>query len=259
VPDVAREVIGSYLESARLLGQRTGELHLALASSADEPSFAPEPFTTLYQRSLYQSMRSQTRQAFDLLRKRVKELPEATRETAQKLLAREEEVIKRGRAVFENKIKALRTRCHGDYHLTQLLYTGKDFVVIGLDGETYRPISQRRLKHSPVRDVACMLRSFHYAALSALQQGNFRAEDVPVLEPRTPFWWLWVSVAFLKAYLETAGRGSFLPSSRHEQTLLLDFYLLKRAMNELRYDLTTHLDRVKIPLQALWQILEAGG
>src|SRR5439155_21698927 len=103
LPATAQEFIGPYLESARLLGQRTAELHVALAVAPDEPNFAPEPFTTLYQRSLYQSMRSQARKVFEQLRKRVKDLPEAAQEDAKSLLGREEELLKRVRSSYEHK------------------------------------------------------------------------------------------------------------------------------------------------------------
>ena len=257
MPPLAQELIGPYLESARLLGQRTAEFHLALASAPEDPALAPEPFTTLYQRSLYQSMRSQLRQTMDLLRKRLKDLPEALREDAQKLLGREDEILQRGRVIFERKIHATRQRGHGDFHLAQVLYTGKDFVILGLDGQTRRPVSERRLKRSPLKDVASVLRSFHYAALSALEARGFRPEDRPVLEPWVPFWHRWVSVAFLKAYLETAATGAFLPKEPQELRLLLGVYLIRRVTNELRYELTQRLDRVAIPLQGLTQLLDA--
>jgi maltose alpha-D-glucosyltransferase/alpha-amylase len=255
IPRAVVDRIGTYLESARLLGQRTAELHLALASATDDPAFAPEPFSSLYQRSLYQGQRGQTRKAFELLRKHLKLLPEPTRAEAQAIVGREEEVLTRIRAIFERKITAQRLRCHGDYHLAQVLYTGKDFVLIGLEGQIHRPISERRLKRSPLRDVASMLRSFHYAALSALEGSGFRPEDVEALRPSVPFWHRWVSVAFLKGYLTAAAAGSFLPRDRAELAVLLDFYLLKRAINELRYELTLHPQQAKIPLQGLAQML----
>ena len=212
LPSAAQEFIGSYLESARLLGQRTAELHVALASVPDDPNFAPEPFTTLYQRSLYQSVRSQARKVFDHLRKHVKELTEATQEDCQHLLGREEELLSRVHSIYKQKITAMRTRFHGDYHLGQVLYTGKDFVIIDLEGEPDRPFSDRRRKRSPLRDVAGMLRSFHYASFQALRKGHIRPEDVAALEPWARFWLFWVCVAFLKAYLEVARKDSFLPT-----------------------------------------------
>src|SRR5262249_38135912 len=116
VPAIAREHLGSFREMIRLLGQRTAQMHLALASS-DDPAFAPEPFTPFYQRSLYQSFRAQVRQALTLLRRRLRELPDSLRAEATHLLQLEDALLKRGREVFERKLTAQRTRVHGDYHL----------------------------------------------------------------------------------------------------------------------------------------------
>jgi maltose alpha-D-glucosyltransferase/alpha-amylase len=256
VPELARETIGSYLEAARLLGQRTAELHLALASRTDDPAFTPEPFSTLYQRSLYQTMRTQSRRTIELLRKRVQDLPEPVQRDGPRLLSLEPELLKRISRIRERKINALRTRCHGDYHLAQVLWLGKDWMIIDLEGDPSRPFGVRWLKRSPLRDVASMVRSFHYAALCALTQGPIRPEDQAVLEPWVRFWHQWVATTFLKAYLETASRGSFLPSSREELDVVLDFYLVKRAVNELHYELTYHPDRVRVPLQGLLHLLE---
>src|SRR6185369_1955857 len=152
------ELIGGYLADAELLGRRTAEMHIALASRDDIPAFAPEPFTPHYQRSIYQSMRTQAVQTLQLLRRRAKDNPEA-----QMVIAREAELQKRFRAVLDGRISGQRIRTHGDYHLGQVLYTGNDFVIIDFEGEPLRPLSERRIKRSALRDVAGMLRSFHYA------------------------------------------------------------------------------------------------
>src|SRR5262249_49187432 len=149
----------SDLEFARLLGQRTAELHLALASVPEDPAFAPEPFTIMYQRSLYQSARTQARQVLDFLSKHLPELPGETHAAAQHLLALEGEILKRARRILEHKITALRIRCHANYHLGEVLFTGKDFVLTDFEGDPLRSGSDRRRKRSGLRDVASMLRS----------------------------------------------------------------------------------------------------
>jgi maltose alpha-D-glucosyltransferase / alpha-amylase len=258
-PFLARELIGAYLESARLLGQRTAELHVALASSADDTDFAPEPFSTLYQRSIYQSMQSQSGQVFQLLRDRLALLPDSTRAEAQKVLDLEAEVRRRYRSILQRKISAMRIRVHGDYHLGQVLYTGRDFVIIDFEGEPARPLSERRIKRSALRDVAGMLRSFHYASYAALfgQVPGIRPEDFPALEPWAQFWYTWVSAAFLKAYVAAAKEEPFLPKDPMEIQVLMDVYLLEKAIYELGYELNTRPDWIKVPLQGLLQLLAA--
>ena len=259
-PEDLFEVIGPYGESARLLGQRTAELHVMLASAPDEPDFAPEPFSKLYQRALYQSMRSLTGQVFRLLHQRLKHLPDVVRPEAQMVLESQGEILNRFQSIMERKISAMRIRCHGDYHLGQVLYTGRDFVIIDFEGEPARPVSERRIKRSPLRDVAGMLRSFHYAAYMALfrqeESGIIRAEDRLFLESWAELWSDWVSVFFLKEYLEVAAEGNFLPRRREELTVLLDIYLLEKAIYEIGYELNNRPDWVSIPLRGIQQVLQ---
>jgi maltose alpha-D-glucosyltransferase/alpha-amylase len=259
-PLAASDIIGPYLESARLLGQRTGELHLALASSRGRPEFDPEPFSKLYQRSLYQSMRTLTGQVFQLLRRRLPGLPEGTRSEIQRLLDQETKILDRFQSIIDLKVTAMRIRCHGDYHLGQVLYTGKDFVIIDFEGEPARPLSERRIKRSPLRDVAGMLRSFNYAAYSAFfsqrDSGLIRPEDNVFLEASAQFWRLWVSVAFLKAYLKVAAGGTFIPRSKKEIQTFLDIYLLEKAVYELGYEINNRPQWILIPLQGIQQMLK---
>jgi maltose alpha-D-glucosyltransferase / alpha-amylase len=260
LPVLARELIASYLESARLLGQRTAELHKALASSADDPNFAPEPFSMLYQRSIYQSLQSQASQVFQWLRAHLKQLPEGMREDIQKVLDLEPEIRRRYRSILQRKLNTMRIRVHGDYHLGQVLYTGRDFVIIDFEGEPARPLSERRIKRSPLRDVAGMLRSFHYASYAALfgQVPGVRPEDFPALEPWAHFWYIWVGVAFLKAYLAVAQDQPFLPKDPLELQVLLEAYLLEKAVYELGYELNNRPDWLKVPLRGLLQLLVVG-
>jgi maltose alpha-D-glucosyltransferase/alpha-amylase len=258
IPPLARETIGPYLASARLLGRRTAELHLALASQAADPDFAPEPFTSLYQRSVYQSMRNLTARVLQLLRGRLKELSGPVRQDAGTVLDLEAEIFRRFRALLERKITGKRLRVHGDYHLGQVLYTGKDFVTIDFEGEPARSLSERRLKRSALRDVAGMLRSFHYAAHHAIFAREFRPEDLPALEKWAHFWQLWVSAAFLQCYQEVAGSGAFLPHHPEEFQILLEAFCLEKALYELGYELNNRPAWVQLPLRGILQLLETG-
>ncbi len=262
LPAEATELIGGYLESARLMGQRTAELHVYLASQAEAPEFVPEAFSKLYQRSLYQSMRTLAAKTFPLLRRCIDRLPEDTRDLAKAILGCEKLVMDRFRSITGLKITAMRIRCHGDYHLGQVLYTGRDFVIIDFEGEPARPISERKIKRSPVRDVAGMLRSFHYAAYSALLAQKERGlavggEDWHYLDLCADFWYRWVSAVFLKEYLDTSAQGGFLPQTREEFQVLLETYLLEKAVYELGYELNNRPDWVKIPLQGIWQLIRS--
>jgi len=259
-PPIALELIGPYLENVKLLGQRTAELHVALASNSDNPDFVPEPFTLLYQRSLYQSMRNHSGQMFQLLKNNLNALRGAVLDEALKVLDLQPEVLNRFRTILSRKITAKRTRIHGDFHLGQVLYTGKDYVIIDFEGEPARPLTERRIKRTPIRDVAGMLRSFHYAAYTSLfghlGSAVVRPEDLAGLEPWARLWNVWVSSTFLNSYLEHAAPGDFLPTDRDELDILLNIYLFEKALYELGYELNNRPDWVRIPLTGILQLLQ---
>jgi maltose alpha-D-glucosyltransferase / alpha-amylase len=254
-PEIARDTIGAYLADAELLGIRTAQLHLALASAESDPAFNPEPFTPHYQRSIYQLMRTQIVQTLQVVRRRAKDNPDAA-----ELLKREDDLHERVREVLNGKIDAQRIRIHGDYHLGQVLYTGNDFVIIDFEGEPARPLSERRIKRSALRDVAGMLRSFNYAPYAVLfgtAPGSYvRAEDLQRLETGARFWHHHVSAAFLRAYLAESAKGNHLPKSDDQIRILLNAYLLEKALYEVVYELNNRPDWVKIPLRGLLELLK---
>jgi maltose alpha-D-glucosyltransferase/alpha-amylase len=163
------------------------------------------------------------------------------------------------RVLRDRKVRAKRIRCHGYYHLRQVLFTGNDFAVIDFGGEPRRRLSERRLKNSPLRDVATMLHSLQYAASSHLLS---RVPNVVVghdefawLQPAAVFWHSWVSAVFLKSYLEVAGKSSLLPQSQQELSLLLRAFLLDRAVAQLNDELESRPEWLRVPLEALVRLL----
>src|SRR5206468_11388562 len=144
----------------------------------------------------------------------------------------EPQILERLGRMLATRLEAQRIRIHGDYHLGQVLYTGKDFVIIDFEGEPARPLSERRIKRSPLRDVAGMLRSFHYAAYTGLfGRAAVTAHDNPAfLEPWILFWHQWVTAAFLRAYMDATADSAFLPRTRGEIEVLLDSLLLEKAI-----------------------------
>jgi maltose alpha-D-glucosyltransferase/alpha-amylase len=183
-------------------------------------------------------------------------LGEEVRPEAEKVLKLEGPILDRFRQILDKKMTAMRIRCHGDYHLGQVLFTGKDFVIIDFEGEPARPVSERRLKRSPLRDVAGMLRSFNYAALSKLKSNAIRPEDALQLKPWAAYWTLWVSVSFLKGYLEATRQAVFMPKSPDEITLLLDIYLLEKVIYELSYELNNRPDWVGVPIAGILEMMK---
>jgi maltose alpha-D-glucosyltransferase/alpha-amylase len=260
-PPLAQETIGPYLTSAQLLGQRTAEMHIALASGVDEPDFVPDYFTHIYQTSLYQSMRSFTIKTLQTLKEQLKNIPKELMADAQQVLGLERDIIECYQPIRKEKISALRLRCHGDYHLGQVLFTGKDFVIIDFEGEPARSLSERRLKRSPLSDVAGMIRSFHYASHSALIKqiplAQRPEDDLPLLQHWAQYWYVWVSVSFLKSYLGIVQPVGIIPNDPNHLRILLDAYILEKAIYEIGYELNNRPDWIKVPLQGILQIMEA--
>jgi maltose alpha-D-glucosyltransferase/alpha-amylase len=260
VPALAHHLIGPVLETVRLLGQRTGELHLALASHPEDPLFAPEPFTPFYQRSLYQSIRNLGQQTLDNLRRHLPILPEDLRGDAEKVSALKAELLKRLRSIMDRRIAAQRTRIHGNLHLGHVLWTGRDFMIIDFQGEPAQSLSSRRLKRTPLRDVARMIGSFHGAASRALsrhvERGGIPSETSAALEPWTHYWALWVSSAFLRNYLRTIDQAPFLPTARDDLGGLLFACLVEQTLQQLSYELGPKGGSVRLPLRRLARLVE---
>jgi maltose alpha-D-glucosyltransferase/alpha-amylase len=259
LPDKARQRIGSYLDSAALLGRRTAELHLALASDQKDPDFAPQAFSEAELRALANSAVQLLTANFDLLGRLKHKMPDHSREDAESALRLEERARSRLQLLAGRRISAMVTRIHGDYHLGQVLFTGSDFVIIDFEGEPARPLAERRKKRSPLQDVAGMLRSFHYAAYAPLLHDNGEKlphETLQDLGNWAQYWQRWVSATFLKKYLEVSGNSNFIPKDGEELALLLDLHLLDKAVYELGYELNNRPSWVRIPLDGLSQLLQ---
>jgi maltose alpha-D-glucosyltransferase/alpha-amylase len=248
---------GVYPEKVKLLGQRTGELHLALASRTDNPAFAPEPFNSMTQRSVYQSMRTSLRRAFTSLEKKLSDVPAKFRSEASEVLAAEKEILAREKRLLDRRANAAKIRIHGDYHLGQLVYTGKDFVILDFEGEPARPLSDRKMKRSALRDVAGMMRSFQYAAYAALWQPAMRKEDVPFLEGWADLWYRQTSSLFLQSYLNTTTGATFIPKNSDDLQIIVESYLLDKAVYEIGYELNNRPSWVVIPIRGIKHVLQA--
>lgn len=258
-PAHVAETIGTFLESARLLGMRTAELHRVLASDPLDKNFAPEPSTPHHRRAVFQSMRNRAAQTLRLLRRQLNTLPPETQSLAQRVVDLEPAIIQCCRALCDQPLSASRLRLHGDCRLGQVLWTGKDFVFIDFEGDSFMPISERRLKHSPLRDVATMLRSFHFAAAVGLDQhverGSILPENMLRFQSWLRYWNLWVSVAYLKAYFQAIGGARILPENEEALRVMLRAFLLDRTLHELACELRGGGGRLEIPLSGILFLL----
>ncbi len=259
-PEAAHRLTGGYLTAVRLLGTRTAELHLQL-SRIDRPEFRPEPFNDLYRLSLYHGLLALNARVFDLLRNRLARLPEQVRAACEALATHEQECLKKIEYLRDHQLYSSRIRVHGSFDLESVLYTGKDFVIIDLEGEPDRPLGERRIKRSPLRDAAEMILSFFEASRTALAahaagtSGPGPAQG-PV-ERWAEAWQRWVSSEFVRGYVETPGIAALLPPTREEMRALLQVYVLEKALRDLEGCLAWRPMAALIPAQAILRLLEA--
>ncbi len=238
------------------LGKTTAEFHKALAGSTRQPAFKPEALDTLYLQRLTDNFSRQTRQTLEHLNICLRDLPDAVQESVDQVLAGGVRLTQRFHELASMKSNATRIRCHGDYHLGQVLRRGTDWILLDFEGEPLRTLHERQEKHSPLKDVAGMLRSLAYAAMNILySRQEALPEEQKYLTVRLRAWEEWTQAAFLHGYLAGAAGASFLPASEHHLELLLSSFLLDKAFYETEYELNNRPEWLPIPLQGILSFL----
>jgi maltose alpha-D-glucosyltransferase/alpha-amylase len=260
VPQIIAELLGNYVDSIRVLARRSSELHAALSSRTDKPDFAPEPFTTFYRQGVYHGMLGQLNRSFELLRSRVRSLTAVAQTDIAELLNREGDIRSQLLTLRDTRMSGNRIRNHADFHLSNVLFSGSDWVITNFEGDFHRPLSERRIKRSALRDVATMLRSFHYVSHTALfgdVPGIVPSREAhPQLEKWAKTWYQWVSAIFLKEYLLCAQGAMFLPQRADELRVLLGAYMTERALMEIEYELEQRPEWIRIPVHGILEQLD---
>src|SRR5690606_22893142 len=173
------------------------------------------------------------------------------------VLTMHQAILENMKAIYSKKYDVVKFRIHGDYHLGQTLFTGKDFVILDFEGEPAKSYSERRLKRSPLRDIAGMIRSFHYAAYGSLfLNDHIPKSDVGKHIPYIEQWFHYMSGFFTKAHLNTVKVSRFIPEDETDLRILMHAYLLDKAIYELNYELNNRLQWVIIPLRGIRAIME---
>ncbi len=249
-PNDIQEIHGGHLALTETLGQRTAELHLALATPSDNPDFQPEPLTADDIEHARSQALEEARRTLDLLESATSRLTGATLDDARAVLAAKEGLLSRIEGFHATSPAMLKTRVHGDYHLAQVLLTRNDFVIVDFEGEPAGSIAERRRKQSPMRDVAGMLRSFSYVRASALRVASHTADEQARMGPPAADWEAATRAAFLKGYGATIANSALYATFDPEQSLL-PLFELQKALYELRYELNNRPDWVRIPLEGI--------
>jgi maltose alpha-D-glucosyltransferase/alpha-amylase len=252
-PAAVSDVAGAFIDTAQTLGRRTAELHIALASPSTDPAFAIEPLSGKDIDRLLREARAQVHRALELVRQRA-DLVFDLVESAAMLLGRADQALATPSALPD--LTGARTRVHGDYHLGQVLWVEGDFYILDFEGEPTRPLEERRMKESPLKDVAGMLRSFSYAAYAGLfSHTAARRSQFERLERWAHVWQNWTSASFLKGYLGTIQATAVLPAAPAQRRTVLDLFLLDKALYELQYELNNRPDWLRIPIHGMEDLL----
>jgi maltose alpha-D-glucosyltransferase / alpha-amylase len=250
-----------YLELAAQLGLRTAELHRALCPDAPvDAAFAPEPLTAADLAQWREAALATADRMLDALEQRQDGLPAEAQALAARLLAQRETLSTRMTELLPAAVDAAKTRFHGDYHLGQVLAVQNDFSIIDFEGEPLRSIDERRRKSSPLRDVAGMVRSYAYAAATAVRQMvEIQPAALPVLEERAGEWRRQVTDAFLTRYRQAMAGARSLPADPAVTDAFIAFFTLEKAIYEIEYELAQRPNWVTLPLADLLALIAPQG
>jgi maltose alpha-D-glucosyltransferase/alpha-amylase len=263
VPPRMASLMGTPLRTARVLGERIGQMHQLLAAAdPTDPAFAPEPMSSFHVRSLYQSVRGRVNHALELLEERRESLPSRDQEAARQVLEASPRVDALLSRVRELRPDGQRIRIHGDLHLGQVLDTGADVVLIDFEGDTGRPLSERRLKRPALTDLASIVRSFHFVAHWPRVERELLTEDAAQpdgLASWSTAWFQWMSAACIAGYRSVTADTSLNPGEDEAWSVLFKALLVSRACDELTSRLGERSDWLGIPLAGLDELLGGAG
>ncbi|MHB8346494.1 MAG: maltose alpha-D-glucosyltransferase [Acidiferrobacterales bacterium] len=251
----SEETHGSYHALMSVLGRRAGELHLALAAHDSDPAFAPVAVTRRDPADWVDDARVETNTVLEILAQQRTAFGPELSAAAQALLDRRTELLERIDSAGGSPPNGVRTRIHGDFRLPRVLLAQNDFFIIGFDGGAERMRAEYQAKHSPLRDVASMLRSLSEARSEAIRVAmTGHPEDTRPLEPLLWSWEQGARHAFLQAYAETT-RDTGLLGDQSGMPELLDMFELEQALNGLRAELDQRSERISRAMQAILEIL----
>jgi len=256
-PELLHHIGDVVVSRTRDIGQLVGNLHLALAAHPERKGFQPEAYTLHYQRSLFAALQSLLRSASQQIRRQMDQYQPDLQAEAERFLDLRPELITYFRQLTEDKLKTQKLRIHGDLRLEKLLFTGKDFVIIDLGGNSMRPFTETRLRKSPLQDVVTLLHAFHYLAHFRLRvTGSFRQEDAPRLRYWAEHWYRSLSRELLDAYLQAVAPAGFLPEDRAELRLLFNILRSHYALERLSQPGKLNRSRVRTALRELLTLVD---
>jgi maltose alpha-D-glucosyltransferase/alpha-amylase len=256
LPENLQSLIGNAAaEQGRLIGVRTAELHKELAKPSIKTDFKPEPFSLHYQRSLFSSIVSLIRESVQAIHQNANRLNPELKEELELISSRKGEILSSFKKIYSKKFDVVKTRIHGNYHLRKILITGKDICIHDFGGDPFRTYGERKLKRSPVKDVAFLVRSIYYAAYDSFINNHLSKDGLQSLLPFAWFWAHYISGFFLQGYFETVKGAGIIPENEQDLNVMLQSYLLERAFYALNYELINRPEHTTVPVELIKSIL----
>jgi len=251
-----QELLGSRTaDQASLIGLRTGEMHLALAHGPSK-DFKPEEYSLHYQRSVFSSMQALIRESTQVLEKKFQSLSEGTKQEVQFLFDNKNTLLNASRKIYQKKLDIWKTRTHGSYSLRKLLMSGKDVIIQDFGGKPLKSFSTRRLKRSPLRDIAEMIISFHYVAYEGFFASHqIQREELRSLLPFAELWAHYISGFFLKSYFEKVQGTALVPKEKNDLEIVLNTFLIEKSLTHFIDNISVKPDFVIVPLHIIRSVL----
>lgn len=244
-------------DQVELLAQRTAEMHLALYAPEADEMFSPSSFNDDYRQFIHKRLSDLLERRYNLLIDNYTKITDpVTQKLAWDFMESKELIDEFAKQILTKSIDSQRIRIHGDYHLGQVLATKNDYIIIDFEGEPESTITDRKIKHSPLKDVAGMIRSYHYAISAKMFNDPETANLDPVrVQTAADRWYKLIQQTYMEKYLDTFGKPHPLFKNNNEINFLMLIYLLEKAVYELGYEISYRPDWVKIPLKGIVNVI----
>ena len=238
------------------LAKRTAEMHIALGSEFEETAFTPAHFNDDYTVWLKNKMLYQFQNRLSLIENNLHKLEGLASDLAKEFLDKKNYIRKQFVTFDWTKLKGERIRVHGDYHLGQVLVKDDDFYILDFEGEPESTIRDRKVKQPPLKDVAGMFRSFHYAIYATIFNNitHYKASQSDLFEAGEKLY-RYITGLFLGTYVTETQNANLNLGYNQERLFILKYCLLEKAVYELGYELNSRPQWAVIPLKGISNII----
>jgi maltose alpha-D-glucosyltransferase / alpha-amylase len=256
LPGELQTLLGSRTaDQAALIGLRTAEMHLLLANGPSK-DFKPEEYSLHYQRSVFSSMQALIRESVQALQKNLNHISDDNNHEAQFIFDNRENLLNTSRRIYQKKLDIWKTRTHGSYTLRKLLVSGRDIIIQDFGGKPSKSYSARRLKRSPLRDIAEMIISFHYVAYEGFFASHqINKDELRMLLPFAELWAHYIGGFFLKSYLERVQGTALVPKESYDLEIVLNTFLIEKSLTHFIDNIDSKPDFVIVPIHIVRAVL----